>query len=473
MKMSGNVLRKFSGLILVLGFICAIHEIAPAQSRKERQQAERAIADGNKALDQKNFQLAVTKFNEGLTVLPSNAAAHYQKARAHFFLGEYEQAVTEYELALNHGQKPMDVYRNRWAAYEKLKRYEDALGDIGRVLADDPSNTDFLIASADINYEKGAFNEAAEAYLKLAPKSRNSGDVYYKAALARSKAGDAAGQAAAAELAIAKNTQFLADSLVLLGKARQDQKRIPEAIDAFSKALESRPDKPEAYRQLAELYRTQNQLDEGIAILEKGRRQNATNGEIYSDLSLFYSLLEKKDEAVAAGRSAAQLIPNSPAAHINLCRAYFQSGKSELAISSCNRALSLSPEDGEALFYLGRATSEIARRPNAEPRKAAEAERFYQRAVKSLLMATKAKPEDPEGFYMLGNAYADLQQGANAIEAYNKVLGLNPKLTRANFNIGIIQLNGNNKAGAIEQYNVLLLTDKVLADKLKALIDRL
>lgn len=88
-------------------------------------------------------------------------------------------------------------------------------------------------------------------------------------------------------------------------------------------------------------------------------------------------------------------------------------------------------------------------------------------------MATKAKPEDPEGFYMLGNAYADLQQGANAIEAYNKVLGLNPKLTRANFNIGIIQLNGNNKAGAIEQYNVLLLTDKVLADKLKALIDRL
>ena len=470
--MSRAMLKNLAGLSLLLALVCAFAVPAPAQSKKEKQRAEKMIDEAARAINQKNYQAAVTKLDEALAVLPNDPEAHFQKARAHYFLNEFDASVTQFDLALKNGHKPMDVYRTRWSAFEKQKKYDEALADIKNILAADPSNVEFLRASADINYEKGAYQDAAETYLKLVNKAPNAGDIYYKIALARSKAGDLEGQASAAESAVAKNTQFLFDSLMLLGTARQAQKRIPEAIDAFSRALRSKPDKLDSYRRLAELYRSQNQIEEGIKILEDGRRLNATNGDVYADLSLFYSLIENNVEAVAKGRSATQLVPNSATAHTNLCRAYFQSGKAELAISSCNSALRLSPEDGEALFYLGRAHNELARTSN-DSKKAADADRYYRRAVTSLLAATQAKPEDPEGWYMLGNAYADLQQNANAIEAYKKVLELNPKLTRANFNIGIIELNGNNKAGALEQYNVLLITDKALAEKLKALIDRL
>ena len=94
-------------------------------------------------------------------------------------------------------------------------------------------------------------------------------------------------------------------------------------------------------------------------------------------------------------------------------------------------------------------------------------------AVAGLMEYTKNNPDYSDGFYLLGNAYAEVGQNAKAIEAYKKCLALNPRFTKANFNIGIIQIIEKNKAGALEQYNALLQTDKVLAEKLKAEIDKL
>ncbi len=461
--MRQKLINKLAVLSMVAAAFGALAVDAHSQSRKERQRAEQLIKDGDRALNQRNFAGAVTHYADALAIVPNNGPAHLKKGRAHFFLGEYEQTVAEMDLALKNGQKPAEVWPVRWEAYDKLKRYDEALADVNNILAADPGNSQFHLAAAGIYYNKGAYSEAVDAYTKAIPKAPNAADLYYRIADAKAKLGDIDGQAAAAEDAIKRNTQFLADALVLLGRARYAQKRIPEAIDAFSRALTSRPDKLESYRQLAELHRSQNQVDEGIKVLENGRRLNATNGEVYKDLSLFYALAEKNDDAIATGKSATQLLPNDPIAHTRLCRAYYQARKSELAVGACNAALRLAPEDGESLFYLSRATLDL--------KKPAEAERFSKRAVTSLSAYTKENPLDADGFYMLGNAYADLQQNAPALEAYRKALELNPKLTKAYFNIGVIQFNARNKAGAIEQYNALLSTDKALADKLKALID--
>lgn len=459
--MSLASIRKVFVLSLLLALVGVVS--AEGQSRKEKQRSEKLVETGNTAARQKNFQEAVKSYTEALTLWPANAEAHYQKGVAHLFLAEYEQAVSELDLAQRNGYKPLiQIWQARAEANSKQKKFDEALVDVNSILASDSGNYRYLILAAEIHSDKGAYKEAADALTKAIPKAPNSADLYYQLADAKSKLGDIEGQAAAAEEAIKRNTQFLADSLLLLGRARYAQKRIPEAINAFSRALASRPDKLESYRQLAELYRSQSQIEDGIKTLEEGRSRNATNGEVYKDLSLFYSLAERNDDAVAAGKSATQLLPNDPIAHTNLCRAYYQSKKFELATASCNAALKIVPEDGESLFYLGRSAGEL-KRPDAE--------KHLRRAVTSLLAVTKDRPEDPDAFYMLGNAYADLQQNANALQAYRKAIDLNPKLTRAYFNIGVIQLNEKNKPGAMEQYNALLLTDKSLAERLKALID--
>lgn len=453
-------------LPLLLGLFGVFSPAGHAQSRKEKQRAEKLMETAETASRQKNYAEAARKYEEALAIWPTNAEARYKKGIAHHFLGEYDKSVIELDAAQRNGYKPLiEVWRARSEAYDKLKRYDDALADMNRILAVEPGNFRFQLAVADIHYNKGAYKEAADAISKAIPKAPNSADLYYRLADAKSNLGDIDGQAAAADEAVKRNTQFLADALILLGNARYAQKRIPEATDAFSRALASRPDKLESYIRLAELYRRQNQIKEGLKTLEDAKSRNATNGEVYKYLSLFYSLAERNEDAVITGTSATQLLPNDPDAHANLCRAYQQSKKFDSAVAACNAALRLAPDHGEAMFYLGRAQVDLNRK--------ADADKNFKKALVKFEAFTKERPEDADGFYMLGNVYADMGQNANAIETYKKALELNPKLTRIHFNIGVIELNKNNKPGALEQYNALLPVDKVLAERLKGYIDKM
>jgi tetratricopeptide (TPR) repeat protein len=459
-------INKLFCVVMLLALMGGSYSVAVGQTKKDRQKADKLVKTGVTSFDKKDYRTAVTRFDEAIALNSKSGEAYFRKARAHFALGEYEQAAAAFDLALANGHEPMEVYRERWAAYNKLKKYDEALADVNKVLAAEPKNQGFLVAAADINFENGSFKEAAAAYEQIIPTAPNAADLYYKVAVAKSKAGDTEGQAVAAETAIARNTQYLAESLQLLGEARFAQKRIPEAIQAYSRALTSKPDKPEPYRHLAELYRTQNEIEEGIKTLEKARSLNTMNGEIYMDLSLFYSLAEKTEEAVAAGRSATTLLPNNALAHTRLCRALATAKKPELAISSCNTARRIAPDDPETLFYLARANSDLG-----TPSKKAEAEKYYNQALTILQTDARERPEDPDVHYMLGNVYADMQQNSQAVSAYEKALALNPRYTRAQFNIAVIRLNENNKAAALERYTSLLTSDKVLAERLKKLID--
>ena len=463
--MSRPVTLKLSFLFLLATLGSVFSTTVEAQTRREKNQSEQAVREGDKLAVQRNYRGAIDSYTRAVTIWQGNAYAHFQKGKSHFFLNEYEMAVQEYDLALKNGYKAIDVFKVRWEAYDKLKRYDEAVADIDNVLKAEPSNSQFALAAAEINFARGNYQGAADAYQKALLQSPNNADLYYRLAASKEKLGDVEGQAAAAEEAIKRNTQFRAESLGILGNARLAQKRIPEAIDAYSKALASRPDKVESYRQLAELYRSQNRIDEAIEISKAGLRQHPNNGEIYTDLTWFYSLAGRTDDAIAAGRSATQLLPKSQMGYTNLCRAYNEAKRPELAISNCNAALRITADDGETLFYLGRAYDELKNR--------AEAEKYYRRAVLGLVAFTKNNPDYSDGYYLLGNAYAEVGENAKAVQAYSRCLELNPRFSKANFNIGIIRIIERNKAAAMEQYNALLITDKALAEKLKVEIDKL
>ena len=237
-------------------------------------------------------------------------------------------------------------------------------------------------------------------------------------------------------------------------------------MTAYELALKSKPDTdPEAYIKLGELFRRENRIDEAIEISKAGLRQFLNNGKIYTAITWYYSLADRKKDAIDAGRSATRKLPNEPLGYTNLCRAYNEDNKPQLALIECNNALRLKPDDGETNFYLGRAYT-LLNRP-------AEADKYYKQALTGLIEYTQNHPDDSDGFYLLGNAYAVDKQGAKAIESYKKCLELNPRFVYAMYNIGVIQIGLRNKAGAMEQYENLLNLDKKTADDLKSSIDKM
>ena len=436
-----------------------------AQAKKDQRRAEQLIKAGDKAFKEKNYRLAVDSYSQAVVIVPNNPYAHFWKGYAHYYLKEYDLALPEFDLAAAKGYKPIDVAKVRWFIHKETKNYDAAAADVKQILLAEPNNAEFAVALAELDYSRGAFQEAADAYQSAILKAPNNGNLYYGLAMSKSKLGDMAGQASAAEEAVKKNTQFLAESYFLIAEARQSQKRNAEAIEAYERALKSKPDVYSAYRNLAELYRSENRITEAIEISKRGLRLFPNDGNIFTDITWLYSLAGRTDDAVEAGRAATRLLPQQALGFTNLCRAYNDANKPDLAVSACNTALRLKPNDGETNFYLGRA--------NALLQKPAEADKYYKRAVVGLVEFTKNNPDYSDGYYLLGNAYAEDGQPAKALEAYKKCLELNPRFAKAQFNIGVILIGKKDKTGAMEQYNALLNTDKVLARKLKLEIDKL
>ena len=453
------------GFIKCLALLVIIVAPLTAQTKKEREQAKKLQDQADKAFSQKNYRAAADTYAQAITVIANNAYAHYRKGFAHFNLKENDQAINEFTIALSQGFKPLDIYRVRGFIYYEQKNYDAALDDIRKGLALDPKDLPFLKALGEISLAKNAFPDALAAFQKASQIAPNDADIHYNMARVHFAMGDVKAQAADADAALAKGTRFPGESFYLLGDARQKQRNGAGAIEAYQRAISAKPDMYQAYRNLAEVYRSENRYNDAISISKEGLKKFPMDGNIYTDLSWYYSLADRPDDAVQAAKAGVTILPTQYLAYTNLCRAYNDLKNFSDAVSACNSALKLNPGDGETYFYLGRAYNLTG--------KSVEATKYYGLAVAGLEDFTSKNQNYSDGWYLLGNAYFADNQRDKAVDAYLKCLTLSPKFVKARYNLGIIYTRKKNKPAAMEQYTSLVPLDQKLAEALKAEIDKM
>jgi len=462
---------KLSVLAAVIAFIAALGTSVLAQpdpSKKDQKKANQFIDQAEKGFKEKNYRNAVDKYAQAIVLWPSNAKAHYGKGVSHYWLQEYDQAVSEFNAAQKYGYPVLEVIRLRWLANYLKKDYDAAYADLKQGLQLEPDNALFLKGFGEITFNKGAIADSLAAFQKAVVQEPNNADLYYNIAQCQYRLGNISGQAAASEEAVKRNTRFLGEANFLLGDAYQKQKKYVPAIDAYAKSLSLKTDLLDTYVNLAECYRAESRFDDAIETSKKGLRAFPNNALIYTNIAWYYSLAGRDQDAVDAALAGVKLQdPKNPTSlpYTNLCRAYNDTKRYDMAIGACNNALKLSPDDGETLYYLARAYDATGKKN--------EASRAFDRAVSGLESFTKNNPDYSDGFYLLGNAYFTNSQDDKAITAYSKCLQLSPRFARARFNLALIYINKKNKASALEQYNSLRDIDAALAARLKTEIDKL
>ena len=465
-------MRLRAQLIVLLGFLILGFVIVPVETaaqetavKRDTGKSKKALQAGYKLYTQRNYRDAIAKFEESIKFDADNEEAHFYKGYAHYFLKEYDQALEH----LNQAEKlkykqPIEISKARAYVQYERKDYEAALADLRVVTAAEPKNVAYLELSAAISRDLKNYDEALTAYQNLLIISPTNGNIVYEIAKLHAAKGDTENQVASAEKAISMGTQFFADAQTLLADGYLKLGKAPQAEVALLKIVEIKPDRRDIYRTLSDMYRSQSRFTEAIDITRRAIKQFANDGQLYTDASWYYSLAGRHEEAVQAAQAGIRFLPDESMAYTNLCRAYNDLQKPELAISACNSALKISPEDGETFFYLGRA-HDLLNKP-------AEATKFYKRAVTGLEAFIKERPDYSDGYYLLGNAYFADGQLDKAIAAYSKCLEMSPRFARARYNIGMVELQKNNKPGATEQYNILVGIDRALATKLKTEIDK-
>ena len=461
--MNGN--KFLQPLTIFFLILCSLSVAVSAQSKKDRSKAKELQDEADKSFAQKSYSEAAAKYGQAILLVPTNPNAHYWKAVSHYYLKENEPAKYEFQLALNQGYKPLEIYRIRWFMFYDQKDYDAALSDLNKGLQIEPRNPTFLNGVGDIYAAKNQFLEALAAYQRGITASPKDGDLYYNIARVQAAMGNVKDQGAAANAAINNGTRMTGEAYYLLADSAWKQKDIPAAIAAYQRSISAKPANYDAYRNLANVFRNQSRFSEAIDILKKALLQFAADGNIYNELSRLYSLVGRPEDGVQAALAGIRYQPTQYIGYTNLCRAYNEIKKYQEAIKACSDALIRNPGDGETYFYMGNAY--------LQQDKAAEATRTYRLAVTGLVDYTTKNPDNADGWYLLGGAYFGDNQRDKAIESYLKCLSISPSFAKARFNLGFIYRVKKDKAAATEQYNILMKLDPSLAAKLKAEIDKM
>lgn len=242
------------------------------------------------------------------------------------------------------------------------------------------------------------------------------------AALNRHKAG----QLEAAELGYAQVLQADADNFdawYLSGILARRSGRFDSAVYRLGRAVELRPELPDAHCSLGLAWHCLNKCDEAIASYLNSLKLDPQNSAACFYLGNALRAVGKKEEAIISYRKALRLKPDFADAHNNLGNVFRSIGRFDDAIESLNIARELRPESAEVHCNLGHAYREDGN--------IAEAITAYQRSI-------ELKPDLVAGYLGLGTSYQDAAETDNALACFNKALALQPGDSVALCSIGNI-----------------------------------
>ncbi len=76
------------------------------------------------------YDQAISDFNKALEINPRYARAHYNRGNTYYQMGRYDQAISDYNKALEINPRHAKAYNNRGVAYESTGQYDKAWEDV-------------------------------------------------------------------------------------------------------------------------------------------------------------------------------------------------------------------------------------------------------------------------------------------------------------------------------------------------------
>lgn len=207
----------------------------------------------------------------------------------------------------------------------------------------------------------------------------------------------------------------LGDTLVQAG-------RHDEAIAAFRRGLELRPDDPPVLNDLGCELVAIGQPEQAIPILERALRLRPGYVEVHNNLGNALSRVGRSDEAIAHYEAAVKLRPTHAEAQDNLGCELVLKGRIKDALPRFEEAIRLSPHSVKYRRDFGAALARSGRLPDA---------------IVQLEHVARLDPESPVSHAALGNALAAAGRWDDALARFQAALRLAPNDADLHANVGV------------------------------------
>jgi len=125
-------------VILVIN-ISILSSYAPAQQKQvEPRDADSYTNRGIAYVEKGQYDQAISEFNKALEINPKDTEAYYNRGLAYYDKGQYDKAISDYTKALEINPRDVEAHNNRGVAYGKKGQYDQAISDFTKAMEINP-----------------------------------------------------------------------------------------------------------------------------------------------------------------------------------------------------------------------------------------------------------------------------------------------------------------------------------------------
>ena len=180
MKSAVNITIR---IILAFALFFLISCTSTEQEKTESRDAETYNNRGIGYEEKGQYDQAILEYNKALEINPRYAAAYVNRGNAYSAKGQYDQAISEFNKALEINPRYAEAYNNRGIGYEEKGQYGQAILDYNKALEINPRYANpynglaWLLATAKASYLRDG-KKALELSLKACEFSKWKNPTY-------------------------------------------------------------------------------------------------------------------------------------------------------------------------------------------------------------------------------------------------------------------------------------------------------
>ena len=137
-----NTSNKTIWIILPIVLLFLLSCASTHKEKTESRDADFYIKRGNAYHEKGQYDQAILDYNKALEINPKDALAYYHRGISYEKKGQYDQAISNYTKALEINPRDTGAYYNRGMAYGNKGQYDHAILDYTKALEFNPRFTE-------------------------------------------------------------------------------------------------------------------------------------------------------------------------------------------------------------------------------------------------------------------------------------------------------------------------------------------
>lgn len=377
---------------------------------------------------------AILEYQLALESNLNSSEIHYKLGCAYYHKGEPEKALNHFSISLEYDEKHANAYYMTAKILAKKDRVAEAI--------------EYLEKSITFG---GIKNSRAHFLLyRLLGVSENNQDrkflkIYSNLVLSILKVPF---DSYARKELYTKITYLKFFPLFFEGYYLEKTRRVYQAIDLYTKAIEKAPGFLMLYLQLGTAYRQIGRLEDAINEYKMAIWLDPSNIVAHKFLCSLYEEQGDYNSAIETYNKLIEMNPNDAIYYSNIANIYYLKGEIKAAVAYYQTAISLNPNRNwtsiiaQTLGYIFH-----------------ESKENFDAAISAYQSASILNPKDVDIYISLGSAFYDKGDYANAMSTYRIALEVDPNNARIHCNLGFLLWGKGHIEEAVKEYEKAIKLD--------------